>query len=98
MNEAIVILNALADPSYDADPRKSICSYLGKRIPMPKLHELFRKWPEFSGNYAYPIHTYRRGTPPEQWGLAYERGLMWSGEYGAARRRLAAFMLEQLKC
>lgn len=98
MNEAIVILNALADPSYDADPRKSICNYLRKRITVPELHALFEGWPEFSGNYAYPISTQPLSTPSEQWGLAYERGLMWSGGYGAARRRLAAFMLEQLKC
>ena len=59
------------------------------------LSAQFRKWPEFSGNLEYPVRGYDDLSP----GLAFSSSYwqMWhpSHPYGAARRRLLDFLIEQ---
>lgn len=50
-------------------------------------------WPEYSGNKTYPV-------PHEYLGeiVAFENlDDLWSGEYGAARRRLCGFLASEIR-
>lgn len=67
------------------------------------LSELFMAWPEFSGSRAFPVpYTGPLLERPVGYrgsheGLAFFRAPLWAGEYGAARKRLLAWMIEQLE-
>jgi hypothetical protein len=56
------------------------------------LHECFRAWPEFSGEVYYPVWTDHNINPRFQ----FARDLCYVGEYGAARIRLAKFIVGRL--
>ena len=59
-----------------------------------ELQSVFRKWPEFSGNIAFPVPSMRYGISED---VAYIRNSdLWAGSYGAARRRLCVFLADQL--
>ena len=52
------------------------------------LHDMFTEWPEFSGDYIFPV--------PGGY-YAYFGQKRWSGEYGAARERLLQWLIERLE-
>lgn len=52
-------------------------------------------WPEFSGNPRYPVpHQY---LPPESAYAAKRKVPKWTGEYGAARRRLCQHVADWIR-
>lgn len=64
------------------------------------MDNLFKTWPEFSGNHSYPVCTVYQaygGEPREQYITASNTFTMWEGEYGAARMRLLDFLIERTK-
>lgn len=67
-------------------------------IKLP-LKEIFKQWPEFSGDIVYPIAI--DGAKDQatwlQFDLASDEGAMWTGEYGAARIRLLDFCIVTLE-
>ena len=69
------------------------------------LKPVFAKWPKYSGNSWYPVpHPNPVGDEDEgdlediaQYAFEDEYAdEMWSGEYGALRKELLAFCIEQL--
>lgn len=62
------------------------------------LQQLFRKWPEYSGCHLYPVPS---DVLDDLAVDAYYRNLysntMWTGEYGASRRRLLDFIIKELE-
>ena len=56
------------------------------------LRDTATKWPEFSGNIAYPVPS--TTDAPD---TAYWVDNIWIGEYGATRQRLVAFLLDNLE-
>ena len=64
---------------------------------MGKLMEL---WPEASDDKLYPVPNPRRllkSSPYHTFCYHCDRGTLWAGKYGALRKELAAWMLEQLR-
>ena len=62
------------------------------------LKSIFRKWPEFSGDFAYPIGSV--DTDCDQfYHVAWVKGILWdeSTEYGQARIRLLHFCIAELE-
>lgn len=51
-----------------------------------------REWPEFSGLIGYPVR-HKAGAVT---GYEIDNDL-WSGEYGAARRRLCGFLAQRIR-
>lgn len=98
IHKAIAILEQLADPNHQPNGTQSICSHLiENRISMSYLFTLFKKWPEFSGELMFPVPSRSVLEPQEQYRYCYTYGRLWFGEYGAARRRLAAFLAKELR-
>ena len=60
----------------------------------PILNGLFARWPEFSGDFLYPVPALRA-----RLSTAYHRFDKWTGRtaYGRARRSLLAFMITELE-
>lgn len=92
-------LQDLADGAEPAEPL-GICHNIGNEFGDDSLNlikEKFRDWPEFSGAPHYPVSApeHLLVTPME----AFEfMGLdLWSGEYGAARRRLCGFLAQKIR-
>lgn len=56
---------------------------------------MFETWPEFSGCKTHPVPSVFPGNTPIQ--VFRNTSNMWDGEYGAARRRLLDYMIEQLE-
>lgn len=65
------------------------------------LKTLFKIWPEYSGNYSFPIKSpaYLKSIDAEAYLIYHGSSLMWHPNtiYGAARRRLLAFCLSVLE-
>lgn len=69
------------------------CEYEGvvKQIPS----DLFKKWPEFSGDIYYPVPSCSTELNAKE---AYNTLPRWyTGEYAAARLRLLDYLIEQTK-
>lgn len=63
------------------------------------MKQQFMAWPEFSGDRSYPVPSpYPHITPMQAFGHGdVDFGIpKWKGKYGASRRRLFAFLLEQI--
>lgn len=60
------------------------------------LHDYFEKWPEFSGSLAYPVPSPDKCYSAEEYFLDRRVG-KWTGEYGASRRRLLDWLIQQLE-
>lgn len=60
------------------------------------LSNLMQEWPEFSGDPAYPVPSYMLDRTPSQCYWA-SHGKKWEGEYGAARRRLLDWCINELE-
>ena len=56
-----------------------------------KIETITKEWPEYSGNAEYPV-PHDTLTPK---GAYLWPGNLWTGNYGAARRRLCAWLAEQ---
>ena len=52
-------------------------------------------WPEFSGVADYPVRCVMYDVDGHR--TAYDALGLWGGEYGAARRRLAGFIADELE-
>lgn len=52
-------------------------------------------WPEFSGDAKYPVRCDMYGVGGHC--IGYDERTLWVGEYGAARRRLAGFIADELE-
>ena len=52
-------------------------------------------WPEFSGDADYPVRCDMYEVDGPRTG--YDKLDLWVGEYGAARRRLAGFIADELE-
>lgn len=62
---------------------------------MMKMDELFTSWPEYSGCETFPVPA-----PPGDLDYAqvyHSIENKWVGEYGASRKRLLDYMIEQLE-
>lgn len=71
--------------------------YLPSRAEIRLLHALFRIWPEYSGDYNFPVKL--KSINEEAYFIYCGSSLMWHPKtiYGAARRRLWAFCLSVLE-
>lgn len=58
-----------------------------------RLYEIFRMWPEYSGEVNYPV-PHPKYSPMDAFILEKN---VWIGEYGAARRRLLDFIISTLQ-
>lgn len=56
-----------------------------------KMETITKEWPEYSGNAEYPVP---HDTLPPEGAYSWSETL-WTGNYGAARRRLCAWLAEQ---
>lgn len=62
------------------------------------LQGIFSKWPEFSGNYGFPISTNKKIKPSSQYKKYYLTGKLYSNTpYGNARKRLLGFVISELE-
>lgn len=52
------------------------------------FHEIYKKWPKFSGSLVYPIAEH-----PEY----YDNPFKWEGESGKLRWELVDFLIQQLE-
>ena len=57
-----------------------------------KVCELAQGWPEYSGNWHYPVPCEGKTAEAAYLGLP-----LWEGEYGAARLRLLDYLIEVTK-
>lgn len=57
-----------------------------------KFSELAQKWPQFSGDFDYPVPSPYAGYSAE---TAYHHRMKWIGEYGELRRSLLRFVLAE---
>lgn len=55
------------------------------------VYQWFEDWPERSGNGNFPV-SHATLNPAKAFYDAYDAGTMWTGEYGAARKRLLAYI------
>jgi hypothetical protein len=95
----------LAVLEYGAQPSTGMCSPIirtaillgrhSRRAVKQELNLIFPRWPEFSGNAEYPVSTARGSSPHEQYNAAGVN--MWdtATNYGAARMRLLAFVIQE---
>lgn len=61
-------------------------------------HDLFRKWPEFSGSLTYPVPNKFLWVFTKDPGDSYRDTIdMWVGSYGRARLRLLNFLIKELE-
>lgn len=92
-------LQELADGAKPLMPYEGICHNIDYEFgyyPLDLIKKKFRDWPEFSGELNYPVPA------PEHVLSAFDAfALMdldpWSGEYGAARRRLCGFLAQETR-
>lgn len=77
-------------------PGIGLCTYLSGWLPMNTVYQLFKSWPEYSGNPVFPVPSMCEGISP---GQAYMRISVnkYEGVYGDARLRLAQFIIDELK-
>lgn len=59
-----------------------------------ELKECFKAWPEFSGDEEYPVHTGGPSAAAQYLNRRYGEFFCPDTEYGAARLRLLAFMIQ----
>lgn len=59
----------------------------------PILKRLFKSWPEYSGSLTFPV-KHPDKTPHDGFINSYN---LWEGEYGAARKRLLTYLIENLQ-
>lgn len=64
--------------------------------PCDLLRPQFESWPEYSGNYAYPIALEGWMRPSSAY-WSSENSNKWVGEYGDARRRLLDHCITELE-
>ena len=74
------------------NPIFGICTNLRAYVPT----DLFRKWPKFSGNNAFPVPAPRwsffRGDARSKYTRTNDK---WVGRYGKLRRELLDWLIEE---
>jgi hypothetical protein len=74
--------------------RQGICAFLARELKETCTEELlaaWARWPKASGDPLYPVPSPRL-TPEEWYHLTPDK---WAGEYGALRRELLDFLIEE---
>lgn len=69
-------------------------------VAMGIMEKLMLLWPESSGDPLYPVPNPRgllKSSPYHTFSYHCDRGTLWAGKYGALRKELVAWMLEQLR-
>lgn len=63
------------------------------------MRGMFHRWPEYSGDYAFPIRTDKSRSANTQFDRSGSVKTMWSTRYpyGRARWRLLNWMIQQLE-
>lgn len=64
------------------------------------MEKMMLLWPEASDDTLYPVPNPRRllkNSPYRTFSYHCDRGTLWVGKYGALRKELVAWMLEQLR-
>lgn len=63
------------------------------------IHDLFKKWPEFSGDVEFPVPSFTEGMDAEDAYMKTDNKDMWNccHPYGAARFRLVDFLIKELQ-
>jgi len=96
-------LQELADGGEPRIPYHGICLIMKNDFgdkALDLIKKKFRDWPEFSGelNYPVPAPEHMMITAFEAFEAFVLMGLdLWSGEYGAARRRLCGFLAQKIR-
>lgn len=96
-------LQELADGAEPRIPYQGICHIIENEFgdnSLDLIKKKFRDWPEFSGelNYPVPAPEHTMVTAFEAFEAFLLKGLdFWSGEYGAARRRLCGFLAQEIR-
>lgn len=82
----------------------SICHFIVNSLGIPTLRhlresqyvkELFISWPEYSGNIMFPVPSPQGRSPSAEFALNHDN--LWTGEYGASRRRLLDYMIQSVQ-
>lgn len=98
LNEAVLYLRGLGDGSIKAVSDNGLCIIVehnfGTDIKL-YMRELMQEWPEYSGQFMYPISSPVEGESPM--GVFWGGTPRWSGEYGNSRKRLATFLANKLE-
>lgn len=103
------LLSALKEIQKDVDAgdtrNAGICGWLEDIVPFYLdtsdendvvsiyIDSIFMKWPEFSGFINFPVPCACESPMDSFYGHKLAQSL-WSGEYGRARKRLLAFMID----
>ena len=63
-----------------------------------QLRPLFKRWPKYSGFDLYPVPSPdKTRTNLEMFYDALAKDALWQGEYGALRKELLDFLIEETK-
>lgn len=94
-------LQELADGAEPSNPDCGICIEIARFFDYVIDHSVdfvcrtSESWPEFSGATGYPV-PHPKLEPIDAY-YYYLEGDRWSGEYGAARRRLCGFLAQKIR-
>lgn len=85
----------MGNKERDPITHRGICNQMPRSAPNLQALVDLTKWPEYSGNKAYPIPSFNKKYCPEQ---AYEiLGHKWIRKSGACRRRLCLWVANELQ-
>jgi len=90
-------LQELADGAEPMDACDGVCLEIRNTFGQDYLEHaqrLFRNWPEHSGIDEYPV---KHPSKKDAKGAYFREDDLWSGEYGAARRRLCGFLAQEIR-
>ena len=89
-------LQELADGAEPMSACDGVCLEIQNTFGQDYLkhaQRLFRRWPEHSGIDAYPV---KHPSNKDAKGAYFHEYNLWTGEYGAARRRLCGFLAQEI--
>lgn len=92
-------LQELADGAEPGGPL-GICDNIANEFGYDSLDLIkkkFRDWPEFSGVFNYPVPAPKHAPFTAFDAFELMDLDLWSGEYGAARRRLCGFLAQEIR-
>lgn len=90
-------LQELADGAEPMDSSEGVCKEVGDMFGF-YAHQFvvlrMKSWPEHSGNDSFPVSA---PCVPSPYDAYQETDNLWTGEYGAARRRLCGFLAQEIR-
>ena len=93
---AIEVLEHIIATKGGAFPNIGLCDSISSLLPKTTVEQLFKSWPEYSGNPVFPVPSMSVGLSPS--GAYLRVGInKYTGAYGKARLRLAQFIIDELK-